>query len=71
MNPADGIDKAPKLPFGASLSSLSANDRAKLSKTPEDYVAIENRLAVQREKPTPGPQLDSIFDQLRGRLPKA
>ncbi len=70
MNPADGVNPAPKLSSGSRSDSLRPQELKKFPKTAEDYVMIENRLAAQREKPTPGPKLDSIFDQLRGRLPK-
>jgi hypothetical protein len=42
----------------------------KLAKSAEAYVEIENRLAVQHEKPAAGSQFTSIFDQLRDRLPR-
>ena len=64
----DGVNPASKFP--SELGSLRSSDAKKLPKPAEVYVAIENRLAAQREKPNPGPQLNSIFDQLRGRLPK-
>lgn len=70
MSSADGIDKAPRLLSERPAITRQPEELKKLAKSPEDFVAIENRLAAQREKPKPGPQLDSIFDQLRGRLPK-
>ena len=70
MNSTDGVNKVPKFPQELHHASSPVKDAKKLSKTAEDYVMIENRLAAQREKPQPGPQLNSIFDQLRGRLPK-
>jgi hypothetical protein len=70
MSPADGVDKVSNLPSDRSANSPRPADVKKLPKTAEDYVAIENRLAAQREKPKPGSQLDSIFNQLRDRLPK-
>lgn len=70
MSSADGVDKAPKLPADLRINPARSQELKKFPKTAEDYVMIENRLAAQREKPTPGPQFDSIFNQLRGRLPK-
>jgi hypothetical protein len=70
MNSTDGINSSPRLPSELGQGSVQPNDLKKFPKTAEDYVMIENRLAAQREKPKPGPQLDSIFDQLRSRLSK-
>jgi hypothetical protein len=70
MSSADGIDKVPKLPPERPAIARQPEESKQLPKSAEDYVAIANRLAAHREKPTPSPQLDSIFDQLRGRLPK-
>ncbi|HVU34502.1 MAG TPA: hypothetical protein VHE61_13790 [Opitutaceae bacterium] len=67
MNSTDGIGRVPKSPSELPSSTPPAKTPPKSA---EDYVMIENRLAAQREKPTPSPQLNSIFDQLRGRLPK-
>lgn len=69
MNSMDGVNQAPKF-APESRASLKSDDLKKAQKTAEDYVLIANRLAAQRETPKPGPQLDSIFDQLRGRLPR-
>jgi hypothetical protein len=68
MNSTDGIGKRPQDAAAALSSALPAGEKAKLSKTAEEYVAIENRLAAQREKPNA--QFTSIFDQLRNRLEK-
>ncbi len=69
MSSMDGVNRspnsAPEIRATPGLGDLKG-----LKKTAEDYVMIENRLAAQREIPKPGPQLNSIFDQLRGRLPK-
>lgn len=70
MNSTDGVNKAPKLISELRRDSAATKESKNLAKTAEEYVEIENRLAAQREKPKPGSQLDSIFDQLRGRLPK-
>jgi hypothetical protein len=70
MSPADGVDKVPKLPADPATGSLRRSDLKQLPKSAEEYVMIENRLAAQREKPQPGTPLDSIFNQLRDRLPK-
>jgi hypothetical protein len=69
MSPADGVDKVPKLTPDPATATPRPADAKKFPKTAEEYVAIENRLAAQREKPAPGSPLDSIFDQLRSRLP--
>ena len=70
MNSADGITPVSQPSSGLRSTSPRLNDLKALSKSAEDYVMIENRLAAQREQPKPSPQLNSIFDQLRGRLPK-
>jgi hypothetical protein len=70
MNSMDGIENTPKIPTDRAAVSPRSADLKELSKSAEEYVAIANRLAAQREQPKPSPQLDSIFDQLRGRLPK-
>ena len=66
----DGVNQGGRIEPELRRDPASAGEARKLPKTAEEYVMIENRLAAQREKPKPGPQLDSIFDQLRGRLPK-
>ena len=70
MSPADGVEKVPGFSAEGSTPAPRAADLKKFPKTAEDFVAIENRLAAQREKPKAGSPLDSIFDQLRDRLPK-
>ena len=64
----DGVSPASKFP--SEQGSPRSSEGKKLPKTAEEYVAIENRLAAQREKPNPTPQLNSIFDTLRDRLAK-
>jgi len=68
MNSTDGIGKTPQDAAAAGASALRPGEKTKLAKTAEEYVAIENRLAAQREKPTA--QFASIFDQLRSQLEK-
>lgn len=69
MNSTDGINPASS--FSAERGSPAArNEARKLPKTAEEYVEIENRLAAHRDKPQPTAQLNSIFDQLRNRLPR-
>lgn len=70
MNSTDGVNKAPKLMVEPRRDSAGTGDSKVMAKTAEEYVMIENRLAAQRQKPQAGSPLDSIFDQLRGRLPK-
>jgi hypothetical protein len=69
MSSTDGINQVPRLGSELPRNSTRPNDSRK-PVSAEDYVAIENRLAAQREKPKPSPQLNSIFDELRGRLGK-
>lgn len=70
MNSTDGVNRAPNFaPETRATPGLKADAKG-FQKTAEDYVMVENRLAAQREAPKPSPQLNSIFDQLRGRLPK-
>lgn len=68
MSSTDGINSVPRLPSEGRTPSVPRQDAAKLSKTAEDYVRIENQLAAQREKPSASPQFTSIFDQLRDHL---
>lgn len=71
MSSADGIGKVPPPQTEPSVHTPRRNELKSLAKTAEDYVAIENRLAAQNNQPAQTPQLNSIFDQLRGRLPKS
>lgn len=70
MSSTDGVNKVPGFASGAHQDSVRSEDAKDFRKTAEDYVKIENRLAAQREQPKPSAQLNSIFDQLRGHLPK-
>lgn len=68
MNSTEGVNSGSK-DFPAPERVRPA-DRKQLAKSAEAYVEIENRLAAQREKPAAGSSFDSVFDQLRGRLPR-
>ncbi len=68
MSSTDGVNRTPRLPADLSASSVPAGETNKLQKSAEEYVAIENRLAAQRGKPSETAQFSSIFDQLRDRL---
>lgn len=70
MNSTDGVNRTPSLPQELGRKSVQPGEGKALCKTAEEYVAIENRLAVHHEKPTSSPQFTSIFDQLRDRLPR-
>lgn len=70
MSPADGVNRTQNTPADLRQDSALLPQLKNQAKTAEDYVMIENRLAAQRDKPKPTPQLNSIFDELRGRLPK-
>ena len=70
MNSTDGIDSAGKPSAQSIAPSLSSAERAQLSKSAEDYIAIENRLAAQHEKTPANPQFTSIFGHLRDQLPR-
>lgn len=70
MNSTDGVEKAPKPAAGERQDAGLRSELKKFPKTAEEYVAIENRLAAQRQKPAENPHLNSIFDELRGQLPK-
>ena len=66
----DGISPTPRNAADPFAPTLRRADIGKLSKSAEEYVALENRLAAQREKPPADSQFTSIFDQLRNRLPR-
>jgi len=70
MNSTDGIDSAGKASARSIPPSVSGADRATLSKSAEDYIAVENRLAAQRAQAPANPQFTSIFDRLRDQLPR-
>lgn len=69
MNSMDGVNSTPKLTAELPGNSVQKSDKS-LAQTAEDYVAIENRLAAQREKPQASSQFKSIFDELRTRMQK-
>ncbi len=69
MNSMDGVNQTPRIPSDVRPDAVRPADKKQLAKTAEAFVEVENRLAAQRQKPEATAQFNSIFDELRGRLP--